>query len=79
MKGVPIRSWWLTHGCIEDLIIWVKFKIEAIKIHATIPLKVATCHASITSIFVYSLLLFYESNQKAREKKDLKSYLETYS
>ena len=68
MKGMPILTWWATQGCTKDLIFLVKSKIEAKKIHATIPLKLAACHTGIFSISLFFLLPL-ESNYKAGQQE----------
>lgn len=57
-RGVPVMTWWATHGCNKDRSFGVRLRYEAIRIHVTIPQSVAPCHIAMLSIpFSLSLSL----------------------
>ena len=50
MRGVPVRTWRDTHGCVKDLSFWVTFNVEDITIQETITQIETPCHMGMLSI-----------------------------
>lgn len=78
-RGVPVMTWWATHGCNKDRSFGVRLRYEAIRIHVTIPQSVAPCHIAMLSIpFSLSLSLsfflsYLSQSQRRIEREEKKN------